>query len=364
MRKQHPIGRITAQAPGWRHAPQLDAMRAVAIVIVLISHLGFEKLVPGGFGVTIFFFLSGYLITSLMRLEVSATGGLDLRRFYLRRTVRIIPPFLMAIAFALTLQMAGLLRLQATPPGIAMDLLFLSNYTDLLDVPMSVQIPLWSLDVEEHFYIGFSTLFALFFVRRSPRFAAALCGAACLAILAVRYGHVLTGTDVKHIYFWTHTRVDSILFGCILALWNNPLLDDGAWRPGFAALALAAALLLLGYVHPDEAFRRTLSYTLQGMALFVGFSWLLHLDPKWDAWFAAPPVRWLGLLSYTLYLIHLPMLQLVGGLGVSAPWFWGYLLALLYAFASYRLMEQPLRRWRGRFEKRRFTEREVQAATS
>ena len=339
-------------------------MRAVAIVMVLISHTGLEKLVPGGFGVTIFFFLSGYLITSLLRLEAGATGRLDLGRFYLRRTVRIIPPFLMAIAFTLALQMGGLLPFRASGGGLAMDLLFLSNYSDVIGLPMSVQIPLWSLDVEEHFYIGFSTLFALFFARRSPRFAAALCAAACLVVLALRYGHVANGTELQHIYFWSHTRVDSILFGCVLALWNNPLLDDGAWRPGAIALAFAAALLLLGYVHPDEMFRRTLSYTLQGVALFIVFSWLLHLDPKWEGWFAIWPVRWLGLLSYTLYLIHLPLLQLAGRFGAPAPWFWGYLLALIYAFASYMLIEQPLGRWRRRFEKRKLLEREVQAVSS
>lgn len=349
-----------ARAPGWRHVPQLDAMRAAAIGIVMLSHAGFERLVPGGFGVTVFFFLSGYLITSLLRLEASATGRVDLGAFYLRRTVRIIPPFVLAIVVGILLQFGGFLPMIATPGGVLVDLAFLTNYGHLLGVSASVPIPLWSLDVEEHFYIGFSTLFALILARRSPRAAAAFCAAACLVVLGLRFGHVLAGTELSLIYYWSHTRMDSILFGCVLALWNNPLLDDGAWRPRLGSLAIAAALLLSAFLIRDEVFRQTLRYTMQGVALFIVFSWLLHLDPKWERWFAIWPVKWMGLLSYTLYLIHLPLLQAAARLGIPMPWVWAYLLSAIYAFASYRLMEQPLARWRRRLEKRKLAAREMQ----
>jgi hypothetical protein len=74
-----------------RHTPQLDGLRAIAILIVMVSHSGLGSIVPGGFGVTIFFFLSGYLITSLLRLENDSTGGVDIRAFYLRRGESDIP---------------------------------------------------------------------------------------------------------------------------------------------------------------------------------------------------------------------------------------------------------------------------------
>src|SRR5438270_10676355 len=73
--------------------PSLDGLRAVSFMIVFLSHAGLGRFVSGGFGVTVFFFLSGYLITTLMRMEADKTGHVSLKLFYLRRAVRILPPF-------------------------------------------------------------------------------------------------------------------------------------------------------------------------------------------------------------------------------------------------------------------------------
>src|SRR5258708_20144236 len=81
---------VTKRAPF--HIPSLDGLRAISFFIVFVSHAGIDA-VPGGFGVTVFFFLSGYLITTLMRLEAGKTGNVSLRSFYLRRAFRILPPF-------------------------------------------------------------------------------------------------------------------------------------------------------------------------------------------------------------------------------------------------------------------------------
>src|SRR3954465_16006288 len=74
------------------HVPQLDGIRAIAVMLVFLAHGGYGNLVPGGFGGTIFFFLCGYLITSVLRSEDGLTGSVSLKHFYLRRTLRIIPP--------------------------------------------------------------------------------------------------------------------------------------------------------------------------------------------------------------------------------------------------------------------------------
>ena len=97
--------------PSKSHAPflipSLDGLRAVAILIVFLSHAGLSHIVPGLFGVTVFFFLSGYLITTLMRMECERTGGVNLRDFNLRRALRIFPPFYLVLAVITLLAASG-----------------------------------------------------------------------------------------------------------------------------------------------------------------------------------------------------------------------------------------------------------------
>lgn len=330
--------------------PQLDAMRAAAIGIVIIAHAGLEHIIPGGFGVTLFFFLSGFLITSLLRMEAAQTGKIDLGAFYLRRAVRIFPPMFITIAFAALLCRIGLIDRTVTEPGVAGDYLFLTNYAQLLGMPGGVPIPLWSLDVEEHFYIAFSTLFALILAHRKPRSAAAILAQVCLGILAIRIAYVAAGSNLQDIYYWSHTRIDSILFGSILALWRNPVIDaDGlAPRPGLVALAIAVCLAC--FLIRDEVFRQTLRYTLQGLALIVIFAFALNLKGLPVRLAGSWAVRWVAVLSYTLYLIHYPLLKMTTNLGWPLAWLSAFILAFIYALAMYFAVERPLGRWRRRFE--------------
>ena len=95
---------------GGFHIPSLDGLRAVSFSIVFFAHAGLEKWVPGGFGVTVFVFLSGYLITTLMRMEFEKTGTVSLRKFYLRRVLRILPPFYVVLLLATALTALGVLQ--------------------------------------------------------------------------------------------------------------------------------------------------------------------------------------------------------------------------------------------------------------
>src|SRR5271165_2481206 len=88
------------------HFPSLDGLRAVSFLLVFLAHAGLDHQVPGGFGVTTFFFLSGFLITSLMRLEAQS-GSVSLKHFYLRRVFRILPPFYLVLALATVLAVLG-----------------------------------------------------------------------------------------------------------------------------------------------------------------------------------------------------------------------------------------------------------------
>src|SRR5512138_1611953 len=89
------------------HIPSLDGIRGIAALMVFLSHGAFPNLIPGGFGVTIFFFLSGHLITTLLRREYAATGSISLRNFYLRRVYRILPPMYLVLTAAVLLEVAG-----------------------------------------------------------------------------------------------------------------------------------------------------------------------------------------------------------------------------------------------------------------
>ena len=108
--------------------PSLDGLRAVSFGIVFVAHAGLDKTVPGGFGVTVFFFLSGFLITTLMRTEFEKSGGVSLRAFYLRRVLRILPPFYLVLTAAAVLTALGLLGGELVPNAVAAQFLHYANY--------------------------------------------------------------------------------------------------------------------------------------------------------------------------------------------------------------------------------------------
>ena len=139
--------------------PSLDGLRAIAVLIVLVSHSGYGETVPGGLGVTIFFFLSGYLITTLILDEQTRTETINVRHFYLRRAFRLLPPLLITLAIAYTLVAAGLLGGGFSWGGLTSQLFYFANYYGIFfahenSIPDGTGI-LWSLAVEEHFYIVF-----------------------------------------------------------------------------------------------------------------------------------------------------------------------------------------------------------------
>ena len=326
--------------------PALDGLRAIAILIVILSHTGLGKIVPGGFGVTIFFFLSGYLITTLLRLEAADTGRVSLRHFYFKRTLRIMPPMYLTISLVAVLSMYGLVGHDVTAPGAMADAIFLTNYAPQLGIGGGVVIPLWSLDVEEHFYILFSTLFALVLARTGTPRAAATCALLALLPLIVRGGIAATGGDLTNIFYWTHTRLDSILWGSILALWQNPAVDRAAWRPAAWQFALAVLVLGICLAVRSPVFRETVRYTLQGAALLVIFSFVLQDRSVLARALGSAPLRYVALISYTLYLAHMPAMAIAEHLGWPLPVLAGIALATIYAVIMRVVVEAPLQRLR------------------
>lgn len=316
----------------------------------MISHADLGHIVPGGFGVTIFFFLSGYLITTLLRLEFEREGTVSFKGFYLRRTVRIIPPMLICYAVALVLVITGLVAKSIEPAGILWDLLFLTNYAPPLGLNSMIPIPLWSLNIEEHFYLIFPAVFLLI-LRLSTKGRLAALGALIGLALAFRAFEYARG-NADFIFYWSHTRFDAILFGVLLTIDQARGNKVGSTWPFFIGGLLT---ILASFVVRDEMFRETLRYSLQGVGLFFVFKFLLEGGRNlFSAVLETYPLKRVADWSYVLYLIHMPMLFASENILFGAPrWIGfgvGFALSFAFAAAMERYVERPLYKWRKRIE--------------
>ncbi len=305
------------------HIPSLDGLRAVAIVIVFLSHAGLSHVVPGLFGVTVFFFLSGYLITTLLRMECERHGRASLRQFLLRRALRILPPFYLILAVIALLTFSGVLTGGFHGRALTAQAFFAANYWEIGGgvQPSGTEV-LWSLAVEEHFYLLFPFFYlAMRRVLPDRRHQFALLMTLCALVLVWRM-LLVSAIDLQsasahlpRICHGTDTRLDGLLFGCALAVWGNPALDGTRiCRRQWIWLLLPSclALLLATFVIRSVSFRETWRYTLQGLALMPLFIVAIrHADAlplRFLNW------RWvsgLGVLSYAFYLTHSLLLEMV-----------------------------------------------------
>jgi peptidoglycan/LPS O-acetylase OafA/YrhL len=342
------------------HVPALDGVRALAFLLVFFSHVPGLKMVPGGFAVTVFFFLSGYLITSLLRLEYASTGRIDVPAFFARRALRIAPPYYLTLGLLLLLAAVGAFGDAVVLwQGALAQAGFLANYW-VAAFGKAGLVPgsevYWSLAVEEHYYLVFPFVAAGLLGVAGPRQSAWVLLLASGVVLAVRSGTVLVlPSPATAVTYMTHTRLDGILLGAVVALACNPAFDrpgpllnvlTAPWASGVAAVGIALTLL------PREPlFRETVRYTLQGLLLAPLYCGLIARPHAGVARVLAhPALRWVGALSYTLYLVHDAALHLAREWLPGAPLALAAALALagsvLYAEAIRRWIERPLARRR------------------
>lgn len=342
------------------HIPSLDGLRCVAIIPVFVSHAlmaaGLRTFVPGNFGVTLFFFLSGYLITTLMRVELERTGAVDFKRFYARRALRIFPTCYLVLALA---ALFGLAAGTTDPWWLLGQMIHLTNYLIIVGgwtAPIAPNTDVyWSLAVEEHFYLLFPPIFVVLAKAKSRGVAAGALGFACVLVLAWRcWLALVAGVADDRTYLGTDTRADSILLGCILGLWGNPVLDrtrfeERQWKR--VLFPLAIVILLITFLVPMRSFRESIGYTVQGLCLFPVFitairypDWILTRMLNWQT------TRFVGALSYAIYLVHPSMIYISRVLfeGGSLVVFFAFSLLLTIASAAtlYYGIERPLARWR------------------
>lgn len=341
------------------YIPSLDGLRAVSVTLVFVAHAGVSHLIPGGFGVTVFFFLSGYLITSLLIQEYTQHEYIAIRAFYLRRLVRLAPPLLITVTFASVLVLLDLAVGELDVGTFFSQIFFYYNYYSLSETVGPAETVdglaiLWSLAVEEHFYLIYPFIFvALLTAPASLRYIVLLLGIVLIwRIIRLK----IWGHSDWAIYISTDTRIDSILYGCLLAILSAKGLAKGIFKDRLMYPFIIAALSVLAvtFLLRDPTFRATIRYSLQGIALMPIFHFAIN---KPTHWLFRPlnwkPIRRIGQYSYTIYLVHFVIIQalLYNGVFTSNILMFTMLAAVLslaYSALVFEVFEKPLKPLRQR----------------
>lgn len=358
---------LPAEKPRPERLPSLDGMRAVAILMVLASHCQYAAGFPTGrfrpalvfldgeLGVRIFFVISGFIITRLLLDEEALHAGISLRRFYLRRALRILPIYGAYLGVLVLLSLAG--RYSESPSGWIGCLTFTRNLMGRGD---SATEHFWSLAVEEQFYLCWPLLFAALDLGRRRRRARTILLVLALASVALRIlvpataGTELVARLVGHRSLLRYA--DSIALGCAGAYLHGRF---AVRRPGIAALL---ALLLLAGVQacaaesPLPGAVRAVVPAIQ--AATVAFLVLCLVRPARGAVFSVLNcgimVR-IGVLSYSLYVWHFVFLSAFAPRAIPWPWLQHWTIwwipAAVTAALSHEFLEQPFVRLRRRFRR-------------
>ncbi|HLO83785.1 MAG TPA: acyltransferase [Nostocaceae cyanobacterium] len=346
------------------YIPSLDGIRAIAFLIVFLSHAGLNYIIPGGFGVTIFFFLSGYLITTLLRKEYEHYQTINIQSFYLRRILRIWPVFYLVLILGTILTLLGFFKGQIYLHGFLSQFFHYSNYYSIVAHTEGIAMGsgvYWSLAVDEHFYLLFP-LFYLFLRRMnvSPRRQAIIFWLLCLVVLIWRCVLVFSlGASPDRIFFASDTRIDMFLYGCALGVIHNPMLDqqyasEKLWKYLFLPLGIMGILFSMMYRPPE--FRETFRYTIQALSLypifitairFPNFGFFQFLNLRW--------VRFIGLVSYSLYLVHHTVILAIQMYLPNLPMILQGIVSILASFIIscilYYFIESPIAKLRKKFSR-------------
>jgi peptidoglycan/LPS O-acetylase OafA/YrhL len=350
--------------------PGLDGLRAFAVLVVIAYHLGFAWAPGGLLGVGVFFTLSGYLITDLLLAQVARRGGIRLARFWLARARRLLPAlFLMLVVVTAWVTVFGPAQPSQFRDAVAAAALYVSNWQLILHhvsyfarfAPPSPLNHLWSLAVEEQFYIvwPFLLLLGLRLVRDRnplgirPRLAAAtlLAALASAVAMAILYHPSL---DPSRVYYGTDTRACELLVGAALAMvWPSRRLTAAIApraRDALDALGVAGLLgicLLVWRTSEFSPFLYQGGFVLLAVSTALVVAALAHPACRLGPVLGWAPLRWIGVRSYGIYLWHFPIIVLTSPAGVHGNDLLRDALQVAATFAiaalSWRYVEQPVR---------------------
>ncbi len=342
------------------HLPALDAVRGIAACLVVFAHiLGPLKL--GATGVLIFFVLSGFLITWLLLRELERTGEISIHNFYVRRTLRIFPAFY--VFWVVCVVVAHVTHASFSWAEAIASFFYMGDYYTAIHPSHAHQIMgiTWSLGVEEKFYLLWPAIFLMLRkdLAKLLRVALFLTGFIWLyRTLACIYLHL----PVDYLLYSFDSRFADILLGCSFAL----ALKLGLLEPVLAAavrvkafpLWLTAVLVSLTILEHRMSVRLFYIFALP-LSTVVVAALLVQLIFKADArgyrWLEHPVLRFVGRISYSLYLYHIVVIRSVEHLFPHLRLRWAYSLmwigSFIAAYMSYKIIEQPFLRLKSRFEK-------------
>jgi peptidoglycan/LPS O-acetylase OafA/YrhL len=334
-------------AVGTRFIPSLDGLRAIAVLTVIFAHSRgawldshttfLYPLRQGGMGVEIFFVISGFLITKLMLKEQDKTGGLSLKRFYAHRAFRILPPFYVYLAAVGIRIWLGIDHVDG--PSFASAALYYWNY--YFHASGLILGHLWSLSLEEQFYLLWPICLLLWNRRTCLRIALSL-------VVVMPFSRLLTYLYLPasrgHIDMMLHTHIDTIMCGCVLAL-----AFDRHWRlfekanRGWWFLASVVFLFAVEPVlieHYRGTWRLMAGFTLESLsATIIVLYAVTHKDNLVGRILNNPVLRHIGVISYGLYLW-----QQMFTFNEPLSWVPLNLIPIfLCAELSYFLVEKPMR---------------------
>jgi peptidoglycan/LPS O-acetylase OafA/YrhL len=374
-KKRHNVGEAQEESPAMaiartertRHWPALDGLRGFAVVAVLLYHLEIPHLMPGGFiGVDVFFVLSGFLITSLLIGEQGTYNKVDLRAFYIRRALRLLPALLAVLmVFSVAVEIvpsAQYLRYDSLT-AVPFVFFYVGNWW-FIQHSLGVFDHTWSLAIEEQFYLVFPALFMVATRRKLSRIGSAKALLALVAAeIILRSALLASGHSVNVVGNATVTHSDGILLGASLAFWLTSSEHRVSHRMINAMSVMGSAFLVVLIIALPNSSRYGPSpvwYDVGVTGATIATA-LLLLDqvvaPQRLIAFVlgSRAAVWVGRRSYGLYLWHYPIYRLV----ILAPGPIGhrYLLDALVFFGSfvvagvsYEVIEKPALRLKARFQ--------------
>ena len=358
-----------ANERGIRYIPAIDGLRAVAVIAVILYHLGF-KWIPGGFlGVDLFFVISGYVITRLLLDSIQRSGGLDLRAFYVARIRRLLPPLVFMILT--TTIFVGfwapdtMRRFLGDAPfalfgGMNWWLVFReTDYFEAIGRPPLLQHT-WSLGVEAQFYLVWPLILLLvlryFGKNKIPGAALLIAAFSGIALLVVSLQIDAANTSkVSHVYFGTDTHSIGLFLGAALAVrWIPQNLQETVTRKaqdfidGIGIVGFLGIIAAFLFIDENDPTLYKLAFPLAGLFGCAIITSIVHPASRFAPILSSKPFVWIGERSYAIYLWHWVVFQ------VTRPDYdlegsqWAlYSLRVLIVFAladiSLRLVELPVR---------------------
>lgn len=344
-----------AAGPIVGYVPALDGIRAISVASVILTHLGLSWAPGAFFGVSTFFTLSGFLITSLLLTEAAQRGGISLGGFWVRRARRLLPAAYFTIVLLLVLD-----RLGWGPPdphasrAAIAALFYVANWYYLIHPPtISFFLHLWSLAVEEQFYLFFPLLF-LGARRALTRWAGLAFGAVALILTITNVLQRLGERNSDAAQFATHRRAPELLSGvCLAYVFAHPrgraFLASPRW---FRWRQVGGALGLIGFVYlvtnVGGTDRRLIYGGVQLNTLCTILMVVACLGPgAFTKFLSLRPLAHLGRISYGTYLLHSPVLLVLAFHPFGMSLFWRsiatFVLSIAAAELSYRFIEKPFR---------------------